>query len=286
MPRSSAYEVVLDASLFTPDRLQPTAVGRLAFQAGTRWLRDHVCGHRTLVSEHRVGFVLWAWQLEYDQPLRFPDADEARVEVRARVRGPRASQLEMEMTVSGPAGVAVRTRAASVPLRLTGDQALSGAPTTLPDSFVAGFHDDEVERSPYLSPVRGLLGAFEREGERIASHTTTFRVHRHHCEVADQWYWVESLGFAGGAREECVLRHGGSAPELRRAPAEGIRRVDATWLRAGQLWDLLRVRTTAYRHGGDLAFVHELGLADDDGNGSGSGEGFDGGPYAIVVERV
>lgn len=276
MPRSSTYEVVLDASLFTPARLQPTAVGRIGFQAGTRWLRDHVCSHRTLVSEHKVGLVLWAWELEYAGPLRFHDADEALVDVRARVRGPRSSQLEVEMTISGPAGVAVRTRAASVPLRLSGDQALSGTPTRLPDALVRAFHDDEIEPTPYLSRVRALRAALERDGERLASGTTTFRVHRHHCEVADQWYWVESLGFAGGAREELVMRHGGTAPELRRALAGGIRRIDVTWLRAGQLWDLLRVRTTAYRHGEEVAFVHELGLADDDG----------GGPCAIVVERA
>ncbi|MEV4439105.1 acyl-CoA thioesterase [Streptomyces sp. NPDC049577] len=277
MPRSSTYELVLDASLFTPAGLQPTAVGRLGFQAGTRWMRDHVCSHRTLVAEHRVGFVLWAWQLEYEEPLRFLDADEARVDVRARVRGPRSSQLETELTVTGPAGVAVRARATSVPLRLTGDQALSGAPTVLPDALVAAFHDDEVERSPALSPVPALRAALEREGERLAEETTTFRVHRHHCEVADQWYWAESLGFAGGAREECVRRHGKAVPGLRRSLADGVRRVDALWLRAGQLWDLLDVRTTAYRHGPGLVFVHELGPAEDDGHG---------GPYAIVVEHA
>ncbi|MEE1930308.1 acyl-CoA thioesterase [Streptomyces sp. TRM 70351] len=289
MPRSSAYEIVLDASLFTPAQLQPTAVGRLGFQAGTRWLRDHVCSHRTLVAEHRVGLVLWAWQLEYGQPLRFPDADDALVEVRARVRGPRASQLEAEMTVTGPAGVAVRTRAASVPLRLTGDQALSGAPTVLPDALVAAFRDDERERSPYRSAVPALRAAFARDGERIASGTATFRVHRHHCEVADQWYWAETLGFAGGAREEFVMRHGRTAPELRRALTDGVRRVDVTWLRAGQLWDLLEVRTTAYRHGPDIAFVHELHLADDEGGGSAAGGGGGRGaaaPYAVVVERA
>jgi acyl-CoA thioesterase FadM len=275
MPRSSTYEVVLDASLFTPTQLQTTAVGRLGFQAGTRWLRDHVCSHRTLVSEHRVGLVLWAWQLEYDKPLRFADADEALVEVRARLRGPRSSQLEMEVEISGPAGVAVRTRAASVPLRLSGDQALSGVPTALPDPLVAAFQADEVQRSPYRSQVPALRAAFERDGERLATDTTTFRVHRHHCEMADQWYWVESLGFAGGAREELVMRHGATAPELRRALADGVRRIDVTWLRAGQLWDLLQIRSTAYRHGGDIGFVHELGLADDDGA-----------PYAIVVERT
>jgi acyl-CoA thioesterase FadM len=276
MPRSSTYEVVLDASLFTPTQLQTTAVGRLGFQAGTRWLRDHVCSHRTLVSEHRVGLVLWAWELEYEEPLRFTDADEVLVDVGARVRGPRSSQLEVEMTICGPKGVAVRTRATSVPLRLSGDEALSGTPARLPDSLLGAFHHDEVERSPYRSQVPALRAAFERDGERLASDTATFRVHRHHCEVADQWYWVESLGFAGGAREEFVMRHGSTAPDMRRVLADGVRRIDVTWLRAGQLWDLLEVRTTAYRHGNDIAFVHELGLADDDR----------GGPYAIVVERT
>ncbi|MFJ2768924.1 acyl-CoA thioesterase [Streptomyces sp. NPDC087300] len=275
MPRTSTYETVLDAGQFTPTQLQTTAVGRLAFQAGARWMRDHVCSHRALVDEHRVGFVLWSWQLEYETPLGFHDADAAVVDVRARLRGPASSQLEVEMTLSGPAGVAVRTRGASVPLRLGGDQALSGAPAPLPDALLADFKDDEVERSPHRSQVRALRGRFEREGERLAAGTTTYRVHRHHCEVADQWYWAETLGFAAGAREELVLRHGRSAPALRRALADDIRAVDVTWLRSGQLWDLLEVRSTAYRYDGGLAFVHEIRLADDDG-----------GPCALVVERI
>lgn len=278
MPRTSTYEVVLDAGMFTPTQLQVTAIGRLGFQAGTRWVRDHMCSHRRLVSEHRVGFVLWSWQLEYEKPLRFEDADAVTIDVGARVRGPRSSQLEFETTFSGPAGVAVRTRAASVPLQLSGDSALSGTPATLPDSLVAAFHDDEVERTPNRSQVRALRAAFVEDGELLASDTEdlpTFRIHRHHCEVADQWYWAESLGFAGAAREEFVRRHGTDIPELRSALSDGIRRVDATWLRAGQLWDLLQVRTTAYRHGGCVAFVHELELVGD----------YDG-PYAIIVERT
>lgn len=275
MPRTSTYETVLDAGQFTPTQLGTTAVGRLAFQAGARWLRDHVCSHRALVVEHRVGFVLWSWQLEYASPLGFLDADAALVDVRARLRGPASSQLEVEMTLRGPAGVAVRTRGASVPLRLGGDQALSGTPAPLPGALVAAFEDDEFERSPHRSAVRALHARFERDGERLAAGTTSYRVHRHHCEVADQWYWAETLGFAAGAREELVRRYGRSAPELRRALADGIRRVDVTWLRSGQLWDLLEIRSTAYRHGDELAFVHEIGLAEDDG-----------GPCALVVERI
>lgn len=288
MPRSSTYEAVLDASLFTPAQLQPTAVGRLAFQAGTRWMRDHVCSHRTLVHEHRAGFVLWSWQLEYVHPLRFLDADEARVEVTARVRGPRASQLEVEMTLEGPAGVAVRTRAASVPLRLSGDEALSGAPRPLPDALAGAFHDDETERTPHRSRVRALRAGFARDGRQLVSGRTHFRVHRHHCEVADQWYWAETLGFAAGAREELVMRHGKALPGLRRALAAPLRRVDVTWLRAGQFRDLFEVRTTAHQVGDELAFVHELWLAENEGENEGEGgHGYeDGGPYAVVVERI
>ncbi len=275
MPRRSSYEVVLDASLFTPDQMQPVAVGRLGFQAGTRWLRDHVASHRTLVARHRVGLVLWAWQLEYEKPLRFEDADAAQVEVSARIRGPRSSQLEVEMTIGGPDGVAVRTRAASVPLRLSGDLALSGAAAPLPPDLVGRFRDDERERSAFRSRIPALRAALEREGEHLGSHDSNFRLYRHHCEVADQWYWAESVGFAGAAREEFVMRHGGRAPQLRRALVEGVRTIDATWLRAGQLWDVLAVRTDAYLHRDEVVFVHELGLVGDGG-----------GPCAIVVERA
>jgi len=275
MPRHSNYEVVLDTSFFTPTQLQATAVGRLAFQAGTRWMRDHVCSHRTLLSEHQVGLVLWTLQLEYEQPLRFHDADQIAIDVTARVRGPRATQLEMAMTIEGPAGVAARTHVTSVPLRLGGDEALSGAPQGLPSTLLDAFRDDELERSAYLSPVRALLGELAREGEQLGRSTTQTRIHRHQCEVADQWYWVETLGFAGAAREELIRQHGDAAPELRRSLVEGLRRVDVTWLRAGQLWDRLELDTIAYRHRDGLAFCHELRVKGDPG-----------GPYAFIVEHT
>lgn len=128
-----------------------------------------------------------------------------------------------------------------------------------------------------------MRAGFARDGEQLASGRTHFRVHRHHCEVADQWYWAETLGFAAGAREELVMRQGKALPGLRRALAAPLRRVDVTWLR-GQFRDLFEVRTTAHQVGDELAFVHELWLADDEG-GIGSGIE-DGGPYAVVVERI
>ncbi len=276
MPRHTAYDVVLDTSLFTPTQLQTTAVGRLAFQAGTRWLRDHLCSHRVLLAEHRVGLVLWSLQIDYEQPLRFQDADAVLLDVSACVRGLQASQLDMAMTITGPAGVAVRAQATSVPLQLGGDAALSGSPRGLPPALVAAFHDDEVDRTPRLSSVRAQRGKLDRDGQELGRNTTQWTIYRHQCEVADQWYWVETLGFAGAGREELVRNKGNVAPELRRGLTERLRRVEVTWLRAGQLWDRLELETVAYRQGGGVVFCHELRVADDPR----------GGPYAIFLEHV
>jgi hypothetical protein len=90
-----------------------------------------------------------------------------------------------------------------------------------------------------------------------------FRVHRHHCEVADQWFWPEALGFAAVGREEIVMRHAASQAAVRAGLQAPVRRVEATCGRTYQFRDLGRVSTTAYEWRDRLFFVHELGLADD-----------------------
>ena len=276
MPRTSSYELVLDSGLFAPTQIETVAVARLGFQFGTRWLRDHVCSHQSMIADHQVGFVLWALHLRYENRLRFIDAERADVDVHVRVRGPRSSQLEMMMTIAGPHGVAVRSEATAIPLRLSGDEALSGAPAHMPEWLIERFHDDEREPSPFRSQVPALGARLKRDAVRVASEITTFRVHRHHCDAADQWYWPESLGFTGAAREEFIIQHGRKLPQLRRALIEGLRQVDAIWLRASYLWDVMLIHTTCYRQGDETAFVHELRQAGDDR----------GGPYAVVVERA
>jgi acyl-CoA thioesterase FadM len=262
VPRTTTYDLLLDSSFFTPVQMQPLAIGRLGFNAGARWLKEHVCSHRDLVFRHQVGIVLWAWELHYVEPLGFHAADEAQVEVTARVRGPR-TQLECRMTITGPGGVAVDMRAISVPLALSGDAALSGAPHALPDAIVERFEEDELEPVPYRSEIARTRSALRRDGRLLAEAAEPFRIHRHNCEVADQWFWAESLGFAAAGREELVARHAAEHPGLRRGLSAPVRRIDATHLKAYQFLDHGTVTTTAYEWDGGLVFLHDLSLADD-----------------------
>lgn len=259
MARRCSYSLLLDSSFFNPLQLQPMAVGRLGFNAGARWLKENVCSHRELIWDHGVGLVLWAWELRYLEPLSFRSADEARLEVAGRVRGPR-SQFECEMRISGPGGAALEMRAISVPLSLTGDAALSGSPQALPDAIVERFHDDELEPVPYRSSVASAMRELTGAGRPLATASETFRVHRHNCEVADQWFWAESLGFAAAGREELVARHAAACPEVRGGLSRPVSRIDAVCTRTYQFRDLGNVSTTAYELDGSLVFAHDLRL--------------------------
>lgn len=274
MARRTSFQIALDTSLFTPVQLQPTALGRIGFNAGTRWLGEHVCSHRALIAEHRVGLVAWSWQLRYPDRFGFLDADDARVDVEARLRG-RGAQLEWNVSLSSPDAVAAEMRMTMVPLELSDDPSLSGAPRRLPDALAGSFEPEEVERAPSRTPVPGMLAELESEGRELASGDSSFPVNRHHCEIADQWFWAEALSFAGGAREGLVTRYAASTPGLGAGLSQPLRSVDVVAMRPYQFRDVARIRTTAYMLREEPVFVHRMELADDPS----------GTTHALAVER-
>jgi hypothetical protein len=276
MPRSCAYEVPVDTSFFTPLHLQPTAVCRLAFNGAGRWLSGHAISHRRLVVQHRTGFVFWSVQLVMGSSVGFFDAEHLDMTVTGRVRGG-GTQVECDVEVRGPVGRATRLRAVCVPLRLDGGPALSGAPARLGPEVLSAFRADEIEARPHRSPVPGLRAAIAASGAALAQGRTPFVIHRHQCEVADQWFWPEAVSIASGAREELVWTHAGRVPPLGLAMQAPVGRLDLLFNRPFHLFDEGAVLSTAYEWEGRLAFVHELV-----GTGAGGDEPR---PRALAVEQ-
>src|SRR6266700_5714946 len=274
MPRCLAYDVPVDTGFFTPLHLQPTAVCRLAFNAAGRWLSTHAISHRSLVAEHRTGFVLWSVQLVSGDPVGFFDADGLDVRVTGRVRGG-GTQFESDVEVRGPVGRATRLQACCVPLRLDAGPALSGTPARLCPEVMSAFLADEIEARPHRSPLPGLRAAIAGGGAALARGRTPFVIHRHQCEVADQWFWVEAVSLAGSGREELVRAEAERVPRLRLAMQAPVRRLDLLFRRPFYLFDEGAVLSTAYEWEGRLAFVHELV-----GTGGGGDE-----PRALAIEQ-
>jgi len=247
----------VDTGLFTPLGLQPTAVCRLGFNAAGRWLTRHVISHRRLVAEHRTGVVVWSAQLAFDEPVGFFDADCLEMRVTGRVRGA-GTQFECEVEVGGPLDTRARLQACCVPLRLEGDPALSGTPARLGPDVMAAFLPDEIEARPHRSPVPGLRSAVVRDGAALARGRMPFVIHRHQCEVSDQWFWPEAISLAAGGREELVQAEAERVPLLVSALRTPVRRLDLLFNRPFFLFDEGTVCSSAYEWEGRLLFIHEL----------------------------
>ena len=257
MPRWDAYQMPVDTGLFTPLGLQPTAVCRLGFNAAGRWLSEHALSHRRLVTEYRTGFVLWSAQLIFDEPVSFFDSDCLEMKVTGRIRGG-GTQFECEVEVDSARGTTTRMQACCVPLRLDGDPALSGVPARLGPEVMEAFLPGEIEIRPHRSPTPGLRAAIVRDGTMLARRRTPFVIHRHQCEVADQWYWPEAVSLASGGREELVRVESGRVPGLRLALSTPLRRLDLLFNRPFFLFDEGAVLSSALKWQGRLVFVHEL----------------------------
>jgi hypothetical protein len=274
LPRSCAFEVPVDTGLFTPLNLQPTAVCRLAFNAAGRWLSQYAISHRLLVAEHQTGLVVWSVELTSGDPVGYFDADCLGLVVTGRVRGG-GTQFECDVEVRGPVGRATRMRACCVPLRLDAGPALAGAPARLGPEVMAAFRADEIDSRPHLSPLPGLRAAIAGGGAKLAQGRMPFVIHRHQCEVADQWFWPEAISLAGSGREELVRTEAENIPGLRLAMKAPVDRLDLLFSRPFYLFDEGEVLSTAYQWEGRLAFVHELV-----GTAIGGSE-----PRALVIEQ-
>jgi hypothetical protein len=263
MPRWCAYQVPVDTGMFTPLGLQPTAVFRLAFNGAGHWLGRNAISHRRLVSEHNTGFVIWSASFIADRPVSFFDADCLEMRVMGRVCGG-GTQFACEGEMLGSLGRTARMQACCVPLRLDGDPAFSGVPTRLSHEVMATFLPDEIDALPCRSPVPGLRAAVAREGTVLARHETQFTVHRHQCEVADQWFWPEAASLASGGREDLIRAEADSVPVLKLALGTPVGRLDLLFDRPFFLFDQGAVVSSAHEWSGRLVFIHELIGSEDE----------------------
>ena len=143
-------------------------------------------------------------------------------------------------------------------------ESLSGIPARLGPEVMAAFLPDEIGSQPHRSPVPGLHTAVVRGGTSLAQARMPFVIHRHQCEVADQWFWPEAVSLAAGGREELVQAEAGRVPLLLSALRMPVRRLDLLFNRPFFLFDNGAVCSSAYEWEGRLVFIHELVGSEED----------------------
>jgi len=144
------------------------------------------------------------------------------------------------------------------PVRIDEPGSLAATPAPLEPRLLEKLLPDEIDPTPPARPLAALQEEVAQSGEPLATGQHPFVVHRHLCEVADQWAFFEVPGLIGAGRESLAERHAAEIPLLRRAVGHPIRRIEIEllrpyfWLQGGT------VETTAHRVNDRLVMVHRL----------------------------
>lgn len=272
MPRAIEFEVVTDTSHFTPLQLQPRVLLALSFNAMSRWIKAHLVSFPQLIREHRFSVVIVGASIKYGEPLGFFDGDALQIKAAMRCvkRGARL-QLDAEFRGAGRAAAAVRIL--FCPVEIVDPLSLAAQPRKFSAQLLGKFQPDEVD----AAPPEETLPKLKEEVERcplLASHTSSFKVHRHHCEVADQWAFLEVPCLIGENGETMALERAAQIPELKAVLSRPLRSFDMELSRPYFWFQPGRAETHVYRAPEGLALVHRLLSA---------GPGQD--VHGVVVER-
>ena len=263
------FTVPTDTSLFTPLQLQPRFLLWLGMSGCARWLQEHLVSLRHLIQDHRLGVVVLSVHIEYLQPFGFFDADEIVVEASWRARmGGILLQGDYDY-LDGDKKVA-EGRCILRPVRLQDADSLAAVPSRLSRSLLERLQPDAVDRERPERVMPELVRALEM-GEALAAGSSPLMIHRHDCEVADQWSFIDIPNHVGAAREKLALEHAADIPALRAALSNPLRSIDIELHRPMYVLDQGTTSTKVYESGGQLSLVHRLYTGDLE--------------HAVVVER-
>ena len=257
MARNSVFEVVYDTSLFTPLQLQSRSLLSLAFSGWAQWLKEHLVSFPRMIREHHCSVVIVGVECEYLAPFGFFDADSLQVVTTVKARkGGHILECHNQFVGADKAVAAVRWLLR--PVLLIDEVSLAATPGKLTDELLARFQEDEVD---FESPPRLVPQAVETilaQGTVLEEGQLPFVVHRHFCELADQWCFVDVAAHIGAARESLVLSRGEHSPDLRKGLSRPLSKINFELRRPYFLADGGVVATTAYQMDDTLAFVHRL----------------------------
>lgn len=257
MARRIGFRVVTDTSHFTPLQLQPRALLSISFNALSRWLAQHLVSFPELIARHRTSLVILGACIDYEAPLGFFDGDGFDVDAGLRVLSA-GRRAELGVAFTGASGRAASVRIVLCPVIIDDPASLAAAPGAIGEGLLARLEPDELDAS---SPGRTLpehRQRLEAQGRELGRGSRSFVVHRHQCEVADQWAFAEVTGLVGSSREDLVLGLGDAAGAALDGLARPLVRFEMELRRPFFWFQPGLVDTIAYQHEGRVAFVHQL----------------------------
>lgn len=248
MPRTITFETPTNPTQFGPDQIRPRVLLGLAITSLGRWFAAHLVPYSRLLNDYRTGFVFTTVQLDNALPdLRFADADWLAVTSRVTVSNS-AKYLQLTVDIHSrlhtQESATRRVASFQADLRvvtIVESQALTGTPGTLPGPLYARFLPEEIYQPDRTAIARA---ATPPEGKEIFnSNGQETILCRSHCEVADQWSFIEVLELLTTARERLFVQGAVPAAVGHLAVAQPVRNIVGVFHRAMYVFDTCRITT-------------------------------------------
>ncbi|MCX4242440.1 acyl-CoA thioesterase family protein [Paraliomyxa miuraensis] len=256
MVRQTKIHVLNDTSLFDSMQLQLRPILTIGMRCWAQWSSENLHSFPVLIKEHRFGLVVVGAQVVHERPYDFFSASGFDVVGHAEVVQERRLILGHMSFLHGEERF-LSLRITCRPVAMAGGGSFAAMPTAIEghllDKLAPEVTNRRIERE-----VPALLAALRPE-QQVAEALETHRLHRHDCEAADQWSYIEIGARAASARESMVSRASKELrPRLQAGLTTPVRSVDLEIKRPLFLFDELHVRTQAFVQDERLTFVHTV----------------------------
>ena len=269
------FSVPTDTSQFTALQLQPRAVLSLAWNGYARWLRENAIPLPRLIGERGFGTVIVGSRLDYLEPLSFFEADE--LEIRVRLSNWEDRIIVLNAEVSGAGRRVAEISVSLYPVDVQESTSLAAEASSIPPDVAAYLvsHEDDTSGADVPSLDHSeYLRRLGEHGTQLVTIREIRTVLHHHCEVAEQWSFIELPGLVQSVREPLALDQHESWPELRMSLSMPLVSYSAELNRPIYVFDQFFIETIAHSFEGHLVFTHRL-----------TSDMYADGKVATVVER-
>jgi hypothetical protein len=252
MPRVVRQTVQHDTSLFDPRQLTPNVLLRFTMSGWAAWLEEHLVPFPALIDEHRMGVVVAGFRIDYPRSHGFFDGSGFDVETRVtRFGHGRFLRLTVDVTPPGVDTVATVELALSTVIVRGGRDDMAAKPGLIPEPI-----RDRFEEGPASNPGKQVKGLVDALGWQPDTPTDPFEMtlKRQHCEMADQWCYLEIPCLTSDAREAWVERSG----KFYESRAMARRSITARLRAPAFIYDPIAIDTHPFQTEPGLTFVHQL----------------------------
>ncbi|WP_194837602.1 hypothetical protein [Nocardia sp. XZ_19_369] len=260
MPRQVEFDVALTTTQFSPFQLRPRILLELMSEGFARSMVTHIVPFRELLIEHRTAVVVQLASIDYRAPdLRFDEAEWLTTRASLRT-SPTGDRLCMNIHFhAGSREVAQGALILRV-VRLADADSFAARPGVLPEEVRARFTDEDVHNQDLRQALQDTAADMPTGTPDLLREWRTLLC-RSHCEVADQWSFIEMIELATQARERLSDDAAGGSSTRQLVMVAPLRALRALFRRPMFVLDECAIVTSVHTRGNGAGVTcrHEVG---------------------------